>query len=106
MRLLPIVISSIVCLQSSLYAHFFEKPRNNAEKFYVNPENITLSGNGIYLKLRDGQSIPVRSIQADDSGLFVALDKQEETNYTTYICPGCGGIYYWWENCNTPGCPG
>jgi hypothetical protein len=92
--------------QSILHAHFSENtPEANKIKVFVRPENVQLTENGIYLSLATGQRILLPNIQSDGYGLFTTLNDQDARKYSTYICPGCHVTYYWWENCNTAGCP-
>ncbi len=97
MRFVFLGVILFSCLQSNLCAYF-------SEKFYVHPEDIRLTKEGIYF-IRDGQNVPVQSVHTDSSGIFAVFDNNNDVRYTSYTCPGCGRTYYWWQNCNTPGCP-
>jgi hypothetical protein len=102
------LISSLIYLQSNLTAHFYENPQFETELYdsaYVKAEDIIVAENGILLNLREGGSLPIRSLVFDGSGILALFEQSDQRKYTTYICPGCKRIYNWWESCNTPGCP-
>ncbi len=109
MRLFSLSAILFICFQSTLFANFSDKSQLltvdlDAEKFYVQPEDLWITKEGIFLCSRNGKTIPIQSVQSDNSGIFVTFSK-DNRRYVTYICPGCGVIYNWWEFCNTPGCP-
>lgn len=101
-----LLMSILTFTQSMLCADFSEAPQVEIQeeiKVYVKSNELSLSDDGIYWNFGEEQ-IPIQSIQAANGGLLATVAR-DEVKYVHYVCPGCGVLYCWYENCKTPGCP-
>lgn len=105
MRLLLTVLTFIAS-HFSLYAQYCEHLQEDVTRYYLNPKDIRLSENGIYLCVEGGDAVALQNIQSDHNGLYTVAPQApvDEQRYFTFICPGCKGVYYCWQSCSTPNC--
>lgn len=85
----------LVCLFSSSY--FFAAESEESDKIYLNPGQIVVSENNIYLEL-DNQWVPVKAVLVDKRGVytkpcFLAWDCSScgwPNNSRALVCANCG----------------
>ncbi|MBM3192000.1 MAG: hypothetical protein FJZ63_05050 [Chlamydiae bacterium] len=56
------------------------------EKFYVHPDHIAITQDGIYIQL-EGLWIKTGTLHQDSTGIFIS--KADCENYFTWVCPRC-----------------
>lgn len=94
----------LLCIIFSFAAVVFSSPLNaseNAEKFYISPEAISIESNGFVVFI-DMQAMPVSAIHCDNNGYYITGNDYRPKSWT---CPKCGYENSWLANwCKNPAC--
>lgn len=59
-------------------------------KLYLNPKAISITENGIFLQLPNGEQAALSALFSDSQGCFISLDTELATVYPVVRCKNCG----------------
>ncbi len=99
MKSIFVALLGIACLSMmSCEAKTNVKNSHQSKKTYVDPRDIRVSENGIFV-LEKGRLVPVETISKDKGGLYI----KRETPYIIE-CRTCGFKYNWHDHTHCPKC--
>jgi hypothetical protein len=75
---------------------FCEEQKRN-EKIYIQPNQIHIESNGIFIKLFD-EWIMTDSLSVDVNGVYVDHSLRGERIHINWVCPKCSHENAWWRN--------
>ena len=72
------------------------------EKIFLNPENISITNEGLILRVNSYESIPIPFLQSNNEGCFISIKIEPKMNIIKerlpWSCDRCGYQWNYWAS--------